>query len=110
MHPRITAPLFTIAKTWKQTKCPLTDDWIYIYTMDYYSAIKKNEIIPSAATWIDPEIIVLSEVSQKEKDKYHDITYVQNLKKNKMVQVNLQNRNRLIVLENEFMVTGGRIG
>ena len=106
MHPRIIAPLFTIAKTWKQPKCPLTDDWIYIHTMDYYSAVKKNEIIPSAATRIDPEIIVLSEVSQKEKDKYCDITYMQNLKKNKMVQVNLQNGNRLIVLENEFMVTG----
>ena len=49
--------------------------------MDYYSAIKKNEIMPFAATWIDLEIIILSEVSQKEKDKYRDITYVQNLKK-----------------------------
>ena len=49
--------------------------------MDYYSAIRKNEIMPFAATWIDLEIIILSEVSQKEKDKYRDITYVQNLKK-----------------------------
>ena len=53
----------------------------YIHTMEYYSAIKKNEIMPFAATWIDLEIIILSEVSQKEKDKYRDITYVQNLKK-----------------------------
>ena len=81
MHPRITAPLFTIAKTWKQPKCPLTEEWISIHTMDYYSAIKKSEIMPSAATWIDLEIIILSEVSQKEKDKYRNITYVQNLKK-----------------------------
>ena len=80
-HPSITAALFTMAKTWKQPKCPLTDEWIYIQTMDYYSAIKKNEIMPFAATWIDLEIIILSEVSQKEKDKYCDITYVQNLKK-----------------------------
>ena len=73
----IAAP-FTIAKTWKQHNCPLTDEWIkmmwYIHTMEYYSAIKKNEIMPFAATWMDLEI--LSEVSQKEKDKYHEITYM----------------------------------
>ena len=68
------APLFTIAKTWKQPKCPLTDEWIkkmsYIYTMEYFSATKENEIMPFAATWMDLEIIILSEVSQTEKDKY----------------------------------------
>ena len=46
----------------------------YIYTMEYYSAIKKNEIMPFAATWMQLEIIILSEVSQKEKDKYHTIS------------------------------------
>ena len=80
-----TAALFTIARSWKQPKCPSTDKWIkkmwYIYTMDYYSAIKKNEIMPFAATWIDLEIIILSEVSQTEKDKYHMISYMWNLKK-----------------------------
>ena len=74
MTPMFTAALFTIARTWKQLKCPLTDEWIkkmwYIYTMEYYSAIKKNEIMPFAATWMDLEIIILSEVSQTEKDKY----------------------------------------
>ena len=74
------AALFTIAKTWKQPKCPLTDEWIkkmwYIYTMEYYSAIKKNEIMPFAATWIQLEMIILSEVSQKEKDKYHMISLI----------------------------------
>ena len=73
------AALFTIAKTWKQPKCP-TDEWIkkmwYTYTMDYYSAIKKNEIMPFAATWMDLETSILSEVSQKEKDNYHMISLI----------------------------------
>ena len=66
--PIFIAALFTIAKTWKQPKCPLTNEWIknvwYIYTMEYYSAIKKNEIMPFVATWMDLENIILSEVSQ----------------------------------------------
>ena len=74
------AALFTVAKTWKQSKCPLTDEWIKkmwcIYTMEYYSAIKKNEITLFAATWMDLEIIILTEVSQKEKDKYHMISLI----------------------------------
>ena len=78
------AALFTIARTWKQPKYPLTDEWIkkmwYIDTMESYSAIKKNEIMPFAATWTDLEIVILSEVSQTEKDKY-DIAYMWNLKK-----------------------------
>ena len=72
--PMFIVALFTIAKTWKQCKCPSTDEWIkkmcYIYTMGYYSAIKKNEIMPFAATWMGLEIIILSEISQTEKDKY----------------------------------------
>ena len=63
---------------WKQPKCLSTDEWIkkmwYIYTMEYYSAIKRNEIMPFASTWIDLEIIILSEGSQEEKDKYHMIS------------------------------------
>ena len=61
-----TAGLFTVAKTWKQSKCPSPDEWIkkmwHIYPMEYYSAIKKNEIMTFAATWMDPEFIILSEV------------------------------------------------
>ena len=66
------APLFTIARTWKQPKCPTTEEWIkkmwYIYTMEYYSAIKKKEIMPFATTWMDLEMIIISEVSQTEKE------------------------------------------
>jgi len=65
--PMFTEALFSIAKTWKQPKCPLTEEWIkemwYIYTMEYYSAIKRNEILAFLATWMDLEIIMLSEVS-----------------------------------------------
>ena len=85
--PMFIAALFTIAKTWKQPKCPSTDEWIkkirYIYIMEYYSAIKKNEIMPFAATWMDPVIITLSEVSQTKKDISYDIAYMWNLKKKK---------------------------
>ena len=63
------AELFTIAKTWKQPKCPLTDDWIrktwYIYTMEHYSAIEKNKIMPFAATWLELESLIISEVRKR---------------------------------------------
>ena len=74
------AALFTTARTWKQSKCPSTDNWIrkmwYIYTMEYYSAIKKKEIMPFAATWMELETLILSEIRQKEKDKYHVISLI----------------------------------
>ena len=76
--PMFTAALFTIAKSWKQPKCPSTDEWIkkmwYIYTIEYYSAIKKNEIMPFATTWMEVDIITLSEVSQRQIP--YDITYM----------------------------------
>ena len=71
--------LFTIAKTWKRPKCPSTDEQIkemYIYTVEYYSDRKKNEIMPFAAMWMDLQIIILSEVSQTGKDKYHMILLI----------------------------------
>ena len=78
--------LFTIAKTWKQPRCPLTDEWIrkmwYIYTREYYSAIKQNEIMPFEAIWTDIEIIILSDISQREKDKYHMISLICRILKN----------------------------
>ena len=67
--PMFIAALFTIAKTWKQPKCPSREEWIkkmwYIYTMKHYPVIRKNEIMPFAAIWMDLEIIILSEVSQR---------------------------------------------
>ena len=78
------AALLTIARTWKQPKCPSKDEWIkkmwYICTMEYYSAIKKNEIMPFAATWMDLEIIILSALSQTERQISYDIPYTWNLK------------------------------
>ena len=66
------AAVYTIARTWKQPKCPSTEEWIkkmlYVYTMEYYSAIKKNEIMTFAATWTDLEIVILSEVSQRKRN------------------------------------------
>ena len=65
----IAALVSTITKVWKAPKCPLTDEWIkkkiYIYTMEYYSAIKKNEILPFATIWVEIEGIMLSEISQR---------------------------------------------
>ena len=147
------------AKTWKQPKCPLTDEWIkkmwflffwprctaygilvpqpgiepvppaveawslnhwttrevpktwYIYSMEYYSAIKKNEIMPFAATWMDLEIIILSEVSQRERQISYDTTYMWNLKKKKGYKwTYTQKRNRVTDIENKLMVTKGEVG
>ena len=80
MNPYVHSTTVHSSQHMEQPKCPSTDAWIkkmwYIYTIDYYSAIKKNEIMPFAATWMDLEIIILSEVSQKEKDKYHTIALI----------------------------------
>ena len=74
------AVLFTIARSWQQPKCPSTDEWIkkmwYIYTMEYYSAIKRNEIGSFVETWMNLETVLQSEVSQKEKNKYCILTHV----------------------------------
>ena len=86
--------LFTIARTWKQPKCPSTGEWIkkmwHIYTMEYYSAIKRNETELFVVRWMDLETVTQSEVSQKEKNKYCMLTHIYAiLKKNKMVMKNL---------------------
>ena len=75
-----TAALFTIARTWKQPKCPPSDEWIkkmwHIYTMEYYSAIKRNKIELFVVRWIELESVIQGEVSQKEKNKYSMLTHI----------------------------------
>ena len=74
------AALFTIARTWNQPRCTLTDEWIkklwYIYTMEYYSDIKRNTCESVLIRWMNLEPIIQSEVIQKEKDKYHILTHI----------------------------------
>ena len=73
--PMFIAALSTIAKLWKEPKCPSTGEWIkkmwFIYTMEYYSAMKMNDMLPFAATWMELESVMLSEISHTEKDRYH---------------------------------------
>ena len=80
MYPMFIAGLFTIAMSWKQPICPMTDKWIkkkwYIYMMEYYSAIKRNKIGTFVETWMDLETVIQSEVSQKEKNKYRMLTHI----------------------------------
>ena len=76
------AALSSIAKVWKEPKCPSMDEWIkkmwHIYTMEYYSAIKKNEILPFATTWMELEGIILSEI--RERQKSYDFTHTRILR------------------------------
>ena len=78
--PMFITALFTIAKTWKQPRCPSADEWIrkpwYIYTMEYYSAIKKNTFESVLMRWMKLEPIIQSEVSQKEKHQYSISTHI----------------------------------
>ena len=83
--PMFIEALSTTAKLWKEPKCPSTDKWIkmwFIYTMEYYSVIKKNEILPFAIAWMEVECIMLSEISQSEKDILFQ-SYVEFKKQNK---------------------------
>ena len=78
--PSFIAALFTIARTWKQPRCPLTDEQIkklwYIYTMEYYSARKRSTFESVLMKWMTLELIIQSEVNQKEKDKYCILTFI----------------------------------
>ena len=74
------AALFTIARSWKQLKCPSTDEWInkmwHIYTVEYYSTMKRTKIGSFVEMWMDLEIVIQSEVSQKEKNQYCILTHI----------------------------------
>ena len=80
------AALFTIARTWKQPRCPSTDEWIkklwYIHTMEYYSVIKKNTFESVLMRWMNLEPTIQSEVNQKERDKYHILIHIYGIQKN----------------------------
>ena len=84
--PLFIAALFTIARTWKQHRCPMTDKWIkklcYTYTMEYYSAIKRITFESVLMRQMNLEPIIQSEVNQKEKDKYHILTHIHGIQKN----------------------------
>ena len=73
--PMFTAVLSIIANSWREPKCPSTDEWIkkmgFIYTIEYYLAMRKNEIMPFAITWVGLEGIMVTEISQSEEDRYH---------------------------------------
>ena len=107
--PSFIASLFTIARTWKQPRCPPTDEWIkklwYIYTMEYYSAIKRNAFESILIRWMNLESVMQSEVSQKEKHKYHSNAYIKNLEK-WYLRIYLQGNNGETDIENRLMDIG----
>ena len=103
--PMFIEALLTVAKTWKQSKCLLTDEWIkkmwYIYTVEYYSAI-KNEIMPFAAIWVQLEIIILSEVRKRKTNIIWYHLHVESKIWHKWTYS--RNRNRLTDIENWLVV------
>ena len=80
MYPVLIAALFIIARAWKQPRCPSTDEWIKklwcIYIMEYYSAVKRITFESALMRWLKLEPIIQSEVSQKEKNRYHILTHI----------------------------------
>ena len=108
--PVFTAALFTIVKTSRQPPCPLREDWKkkvwYIYRMESYSAIKKNEIMPFVATWVDLEIVILSEVSQTE-EKYN-IPYMWNLERNETNELPYKRERDSQTWKTNLWLSGGR--
>ena len=107
IHLTFTAALFTTAKIWRQPKCPSTDEWIKkawnIHTAGYYSAIRKNEIMPLAATWTDLQTIIRGEVRKTNITRYH--LHVES--KTWYKSTGLRNKNRLSATEKRLVVAKG---
>ena len=98
--PLFTAALFTIARTWMQPRCPSTDEWIkklwYVYTVEYYSAIKRNAFESVLMRWMNLEPIIQSEVSQKGKDEYHILKHGKAIPKNAQTTAQLHSSHTLV--------------
>ena len=109
--PMFTAAWFTIAKTWKQPKCPLTEKWIkkmwYTHTVEYYSAIKNNEIMPSAAIWMDLECHMEWSKSDRGEISY-DIPYLWNLKRNYTNELTSKQKRDSQTLKMNLWLPGGK--
>ena len=107
--PMFIATQFTIAKCWKQPKCPLANEWIqklwYIYTMEFYAAERKKELIPFAMAWMELDSIMLSEVSQVVSDKYHKISPLTGMQSTR--EKSKQNITRDIEVKNNLTIARG---
>ena len=97
-QPMFITALFIIARTWKQPRCPSADEWIrklwYIYTMEYYSDMKKNKFESVLMRWMKPEPIIQSEVSQKEKHQYSILTHIYGIRKMLMITLYARQQKR----------------
>ena len=105
------AALFIIARTWTQPRCPSADEWIrklwYIYTMEYYSAIKKNTFESVLTRWMKQELIIQSEVSQKEKHQYSILTHIyMEFRKMVMIILYVRPQKRYRCIERTFGLYG----
>ena len=111
-NPMFIAALFIIARTWKQLRCPSTDEWIknlwYIYTTEYYSAIKRNTSESVLMRWMNLEPIIQSEVSQKEKNNYHILTHIYGIYKDGTEEPIFRAAVENTDTENSLMDTAGR--
>ena len=89
--PIVIEAQFTIVRTWKQSGCPLTDEWIkkvwHIYTMEYYSAIKRNECESVEARWMNLESVIQSEISHQEKNRYHVLMHTYGIRKTALMNM-----------------------
>ena len=108
--PMFITALFIIARTWKQPRCPSADKWIrqlwYIYTTEYYSAIKKNTCESVLMRWMKPEPIIQSEVNQKEKHQYSILTHIYGIRKMVMIILYARQQKRHRCIEQSFGLCG----